>query len=229
MADTVVQANFDALATVSLTVTRSGTGAGSVSGGSGMDCGTTCTRAYLPGTQVTLTAAPDDNSVFSGWTKIVGLILTGGCTGTDTSCSFAINADTTVDAAFVRGNLALEVASQADQLCIPTGCATRWFGGTITGTSSVATPTAISCTQESSAVPYLELNPFAQERVVRCVFALPEGATVSLVATPYAGWLDAWSGCDAPGTDPTTGAATCPNVQTSFAPIPTVRARFRTH
>src|SRR5207237_2698508 len=138
-ADTSVQAEFDALATVTLTVTRSGAGGGSVSGGSGMDCGTTCTRAYLPGTQVTLTAAPDDNSVFSGWTKIVGLILTGGCTSTDTSCSFAINADTKVDAAFLRANLALEVLTGGGTHC-PFGlCSSRWPGGTVTGTSRLAT------------------------------------------------------------------------------------------
>ncbi|PYQ20561.1 MAG: hypothetical protein DMF81_18235 [Acidobacteria bacterium] len=60
------------------------------------------------------------------------------------------------------------------------------------------------------------------------MFALPEGSVVDLVATrDFYGVFDAWSGCDAPGTDAATGAPTCTDVQTSFAHVPTVRARFK--
>ena len=220
VANISVQANFEALETVRLTVTRSGTGSGSVSNGSSIACGTTCTRTYVPGTQITLTVAPDAESAFSGWT--------GGCNATDASCTFAINADTTVDAAFIRANLALEAASEGLVMFNPFyGLFARWPGGTINGTSSIATPTTISCamplTVETSGGGF-----DLPDKVVRCLFALPEGAVVDLVATPnFLGVFDAWSGCDAPGTDPMTAAPTCGNVQTSFATIPTVRARFK--
>ena len=51
-----------------LTVTKSGTGTGLITSvPAGINCGTDCTEAYNPGTVVTLTAVPDANSTFTGW------------------------------------------------------------------------------------------------------------------------------------------------------------------
>ncbi len=58
-----------------LTVSKAGTGSGSVrSTPVGIDCGTTCTSSFAHGTKVTLTAAPDASSTFTGWS--------GACAGT---------------------------------------------------------------------------------------------------------------------------------------------------
>ena len=58
--------------TYGLTVIRAGSGSGSVSSiPAGIDCGTTCTAQYLPGTLVTLTATPFISSTFTGWSGAV--------------------------------------------------------------------------------------------------------------------------------------------------------------
>jgi subtilisin family serine protease len=75
-----------------LTVTRAGTGSGSVQSlPSGIDCGPDCSRRFAPGTVVSLTAVAAPNAQFSGWT--------GGCSGTG-GCSVTLGADTTVQANF---------------------------------------------------------------------------------------------------------------------------------
>ena len=76
-ADVTVQATFSQTA-YTLSVVRTGTGAGSVSSvPGGIDCSPAnndCGEAYSQGTTVLLTAAPDSNSQFGGWSG-------GGCTG----------------------------------------------------------------------------------------------------------------------------------------------------
>ncbi|MBI2487103.1 MAG: beta-propeller fold lactonase family protein [Deltaproteobacteria bacterium] len=52
-----------------LTVNKSGVGTGTVTSSPvGIDCGTDCSENYPPNTQVTLTAVPDSDFVFAGWT-----------------------------------------------------------------------------------------------------------------------------------------------------------------
>lgn len=78
---------------VTLRVTKSGTGSGRVtSSPSGIDCGSTCSRSFSSGTNVTLTATPSTGSTFAGWSG-------GGCAGTGT-CALTLNSSTTVTATF---------------------------------------------------------------------------------------------------------------------------------
>jgi hypothetical protein len=78
--------------TFTLTVQKSGNGVGTVtSSPSGISCGSACSATFNSGTSVTLSAQPDANSVFSGWS--------GACSGTG-SCSFSITQNATVTAAF---------------------------------------------------------------------------------------------------------------------------------
>ncbi len=54
--------------TYNLTVTKTGSGSGTVtSSPAGIDCGTTCSADFSAGITVTLTATPSSNSVFTGW------------------------------------------------------------------------------------------------------------------------------------------------------------------
>jgi Divergent InlB B-repeat domain/IPTL-CTERM motif len=78
-----------------LTVTRNGTGTGTVTANSGaINCGAICSDIY-PGTVVTLTAAPAGGSTFVGWTG-------GGCGGTGT-CVVTVDAAKSVNAQFDLG------------------------------------------------------------------------------------------------------------------------------
>jgi hypothetical protein len=75
-----------------LTVNKTGTGAGTVSSSpAGINCGATCSASYLAGTGVTLTAAASSGSTFTGWS--------GACTGTG-SCQVTMSAAASVTAAF---------------------------------------------------------------------------------------------------------------------------------
>jgi uncharacterized protein (DUF2345 family) len=75
-----------------LSVTKSGSGSGTVtSSPAGINCGTTCSAQYANGTQVTLTAQPDGNSTFAGWS--------GACSGTGT-CNVMMDAVKSVVATF---------------------------------------------------------------------------------------------------------------------------------
>jgi len=79
---------------VSLTITESGTGGGTVtSSPAGISCpGTTCSARFAHGASVTLTATAGTGSEFQGWSG-------GGCSGTAT-CNVTMTSDTAVTAFF---------------------------------------------------------------------------------------------------------------------------------
>ncbi|MBI3461143.1 hypothetical protein HY009_09465, partial [Candidatus Acetothermia bacterium] len=93
--DKTVTATFAPKAqTFSLTVSKAGTGDGTVTSNEAtplIDCGTTCSADYASGASVTLKATPDGNSNFTGWS--------GACTGTG-DCSLTIDAAKQVTATF---------------------------------------------------------------------------------------------------------------------------------
>lgn len=80
--------------TYPLTVSRIGTGAGSVTSSPvGISCGYDCAQAYEPGTLVTLTAHAATSSKFAGWS--------GACSGTG-NCQVTMSQARSVSAAFKR-------------------------------------------------------------------------------------------------------------------------------
>ena len=80
--------------TYSLEVNKAGTGAGTItSDPAGIDCGGTCQTDLRRGITVTLTAVPEDQSNFVEWTG-------GGCSGSQPTCTFDLNGNTTVGATF---------------------------------------------------------------------------------------------------------------------------------
>ena len=103
-AETSVSANFTPiLHTLEVSVS----GGGSVSANSGPISGCTasagtCSGSYNQGTEVTLTATPNPNQEFSGWSG-------GGCSGTGT-CKVTVNAETSVSANFTPILHTLEVS-----------------------------------------------------------------------------------------------------------------------
>jgi hypothetical protein len=83
-------------ATQTLSVTKTSTGAGTVtSNPGGVDCGGTCSAQFPSGTVVTLFASADAGSVFGGWSG-------EGCTGTGT-CGVTMIQTRSVFATFTAG------------------------------------------------------------------------------------------------------------------------------
>ncbi|HET6999114.1 MAG TPA: hypothetical protein VFI03_11045, partial [Solirubrobacterales bacterium] len=105
-----------------LTVSKSGTGTGTVtSSPAGIDCGATCQANFNHGTEVTLTPAAGAGSEFKGWT--------GACTGTG-SCKVTLSTAKSVTAEFglIPGQKLLKVKKE----------------GTGTGTVT-SSPAGVSC------------------------------------------------------------------------------------
>ncbi len=76
-----------------LAVTKAGNGTGTVNGSQpGIACGTSCRIFYTPGSSVTLTATPDSDSTFMGWS--------GACSGNAPTCSVTMDGSKTVTATF---------------------------------------------------------------------------------------------------------------------------------
>lgn len=84
------------MASPQLSVSKSGTGASAgtvTSSPAGINCGTTCSDGFAPGTQVTLTATPAAGGVFTGWT--------GPCTGMASNvCNVTVSSAQSVKASF---------------------------------------------------------------------------------------------------------------------------------
>jgi hypothetical protein len=116
-----------------LEVTRSGTGAGTVtSSPSGVDCGLTCSAEFPEGTMVTLTPAANPGSEFVEWT--------GACTGSGT-CEVTMSEAKSVDAKF-------ELEAGASTLFV-------FKGGNGTGTVT-SNPAGINCGTEPCEATYSE-------------------------------------------------------------------------
>src|SRR4051812_25129339 len=110
--------------TASVAAAHSGPGT-VLSAPAGIVCGATCTAEFAQGMQVALSAAPDANAVFTGWS--------GACTGTGT-CIVAAGSGAVATANFARPQHLISVSS--------TGAGT----GTI-----FSAPAGISCAGSCSA------------------------------------------------------------------------------
>ena len=141
-----VTANFQ-LVSYALSVTRTGSGAGSVaSSPTGINCPVgSCSASFTSGTLVTLTATPNANSIFTGWSG-------AGCSGTST-CTVTMNGAKSVTANFQLASYALNVtlagsgagsvvSSPAGINCSAGSCSAFFTSGTLV--TLTATPDANS-------------------------------------------------------------------------------------
>jgi len=89
-----------------LTVNKSGTGSGTVtSSPTGINCGSDCSENYPQGQSVTLTAAPDAASTFTGWSD--------ACAGSG-ACTLTLDAAQSVTATFSLPTLKINDVSKAE-------------------------------------------------------------------------------------------------------------------
>lgn len=115
-----------------LTVKVEGDASGTVtSSPAGINCGSDCTESYEVGTGVTLTATPAAGATFAGWG--------GACTGTNTTCTLAMNGPRSVTATFTdkpvltvvtSGNGEGTVTSSPSGISCPTDCNEPYTEGT---------------------------------------------------------------------------------------------------
>ena len=184
--DKYVYASFSPASNLrSLTVTRSGSGAGTVASTPiGIDCGSDCTEPYAQGTEVTLAATAGQGSTFTGWSG-------GGCSGTGT-CVVAMNNDTMVDAVFARasgkhlltvtksGSGKGKVTSTPTGISCGTDCGQSYKGGT--SVTLTATPSSGSTFAGWSGGGCSGTNPCT----VTMNSALSVEATFTLIPCTYA-------------------------------------------
>jgi len=134
-----------------LVVTDAGTGGGAVSSSlSGISkCGSTCSAPYNSGAIVTLTATPNANSYFAGWSG-------GGCSGVGT-CTVTMDASQVVTATFNTfsppGAPTGVTATPGDGQATVSFTAPASNGGkTITSYAATSNPGNISATGASSPI-----------------------------------------------------------------------------
>lgn len=156
--------------TESLTLTKLGTGNGTVTstsnpvGSTEINCGTACSAVYNYGTVVTFTATPAVGSNFTAW---AGCDSTSGAT-----CTVTMNTARSVTATFTVQTFTLTV-EKGSLLGLGLG------NGIVTSVSSPASPGQINCGPTCSA-------------------AFNYGTVVTLTAKPQLlSVFDGWSGCDA--------------------------------
>ncbi len=121
-----------------LTVNRTGSGAGTVTGGP-IHCPATCAADPNYGTQVNLTATADPGSRFAGWT--------GDCSGAGT-CSVTMTADHSVTAQFAAvwvltvatngGSGSGSVSSSPPGIACPATCTANYDSGTLVALTPIA-------------------------------------------------------------------------------------------
>ena len=159
-----------------LTIAKTGAGAGSVLGTlGGINCGATCAATIQKGAFITLAAEASGNSKFMGWTG-------GGCSGTS-NCTTSVSSDTTVTASFAppeQLNVSLSGTGSGYVFSSPSGI---YCGGWITYSYTY------KCGLFSHCTGYYQVpGP--------CGSNYQHGAEVALYASPYAGSVFVgWSNC----------------------------------
>ena len=156
-ADRTVNARFDGI-TFPLAVANAGNGVGRVtSDPAGIDCGSTCTTRFSPGTMVRLTATPAGDSGFAGWQ--------GDCAGVG-DCSLTMDAARSATAVFepffqfplaadadCLVGLSFDGANPLDHRCGVAGMAT--LSGTYQRIQSRTTALDQAYTDDQTAAGYL--------------------------------------------------------------------------
>lgn len=129
--------------TVALSVSKPGTGTGSVaSDPAGVSCGVTCQASFAYGTPVSLIATPDASSTFAGWS--------GGCTGTET-CQVMLDQARSVTATFTLKRY------RPDALLRPRG-STVYVGDGRYNTTGAGQTATVEATRGSKMVFFLRFQ-----------------------------------------------------------------------
>ncbi|MCG6553165.1 MAG: hypothetical protein L7F77_12650 [Candidatus Magnetominusculus sp. LBB02] len=150
-----VKATFSTAYT--LTVTKPGTGSGTVTGSTGTLSwsGNTGSATYASGTSVTLTATPNDSSYFAGWTgcdSSAPLTCVGCYSSGASTCTVSMSAAKNVTAAFSSGFaiIATKIGSGTGTVTVSPGTLT-WIGNTGTMAISDLAYVTLTATADSGS------------------------------------------------------------------------------
>jgi uncharacterized repeat protein (TIGR01451 family) len=166
-----------------LSVAFAGTGSGSITSKDGaINCANSagnCSASYLPGTSVSLTAAPAGTSVFAGWS--------GACSGTDPNvCSVTMNSVQSVTATFnpppdfalapATTTFTTQTGAQVTDVLTLTG--QNGFAGAVTLTCAVTGPAPLPTCKVSQSPVMLGSSPGSSTLTITApatlaAFALP--------------------------------------------------------
>ena len=166
-----------------LSVAFAGTGSGSITSKDGaINCANSagnCSASYLPGTSVSLTAAPAGTSVFAGWS--------GACSGTDPNvCSVTMNSVQSVTATFnpppdfilapATTTFTTQAGAQVTDVLTLTG--QNGFAGAVTLTCAVTGPAPLPTCKVSLSPVMLSSSPGSSTLTITApatlaAFALP--------------------------------------------------------
>src|SRR3989338_8716800 len=153
-----------------LTVSKAGTGQGTISGGS-INCGVTCTASLTAGTAVTLTATPAPGSTFAGWS--------GACSGT-ASCAITMDAAKSVTATFntagSSSNTVTVTRSGSGQGTVSGGGIN--CGSTCSVTVNPGTPITLSAVPQGANDRFTGWSGACSGTAPTCTFVVTTNATV---------------------------------------------------
>jgi hypothetical protein len=190
----------------SVTVTTDGTGGGTVSSTpAGISCQPTCTQSFAHGTSVTLTATPNANSTFTGWSG-------AGCSGTGT-CVVTMDTAKNVTATFTAITHPLTVVpagqgtglvtSDVGPISCPGTCSASYTQPSVVTLTADADPGSSftgwshgSC--GSSPTCQVTMN---QARTVTATFTVPHMLTVAVTGTGAGSVTSDVPGIDCPDID----------------------------
>lgn len=153
-----------------LSVEKTGNGSGTVTSNPvGIDCGLDCSETFDEGTLVTLTATPDDDSVFAGW---------GGCdTTSETTCTVTLDSSTEVTASFEQEQAnTVEVTTEDN---VPVASGTLEAGESITFTATTSSSTA-----NAGDLTYFEVTTQEEPNPIEIQVFNPDGSPYAFSTSP---------------------------------------------
>lgn len=170
-----------------LAITKNGDGSGTItSSPNGISCGTGCTAGFNGDKSLTLTAAADSGSTFTGWSG-------GGCSGSGT-CTLTLAADSGVVATFTKINGPVAAFSfshsapyvgQTIQFSDQSTAAPfswLWDFGDGMATSSLQSPTHSFLSAGTYSVNLTVSNSFGSTSITKSVTVSPYGNAFTLIS-----------------------------------------------
>jgi hypothetical protein len=195
-----VTATFTA-SSYGLAVSKQGSGTGLVSSSpAGISCGTSCQASFTSGSTVTLSAAPDPGSTFTGWS--------GDCSGNG-SCQLAMSQARSVTATFAASSYGLDVSklgagtglvsSSPAGISCGANCQSSFTSGSTVTLSATSSPGSVFAgwSGDCSGNGLCQLT-MSQARSVTATFApnLPPQASFTLTCTSLSCNFDASASSD---------------------------------